>query len=107
MAWRTVILVLALAFLTAAVPSVASAGTRLPDDFTFGGVAPLGDCGFDGALLAPGESCQALLGFFPSEFFAGRRQTATVEVTARDPGTGGLLATRVIHVTAIGRLPVH
>src|SRR5215211_2005183 len=48
--------------------------SREPDDFSFG-VLPGSTCPvFEPAPLAPGEHCDAVVGFRPSEFFAGQKQ---------------------------------
>src|SRR5215216_6254085 len=61
----------------------------LPDDFGWGGLTPEDLCVFSGgAVLAPGDSCQAFVRFSPTEFFVQfGRQTGTLEVTASDPST--------------------
>ena len=43
----------------------------------------------------------AVVGFQPSDFFAGRWQTATLQVTARDPVSGALL--QIVTVRVRGR----
>ena len=58
---------------------------REPDDFSFG-LLPGQTCPvFEPAPLAPGESCVVVMGFRPSEFFAGQRQVAALSVTATEP----------------------
>src|SRR5687767_4823234 len=62
--------------------------SRLPDDFGFG-LLPGSTCpvlGFE--TLAARESCDAVVRFTPSEFFAGLHQTGELIVTAIDPATG-------------------
>jgi hypothetical protein len=73
----------------------------LPDDFSH-----LIDstCGLGEKTLAPGESCTHVVGFRPTEFFAGL-ETATVVLTARDQGTGTLLVTRTVEITGTGVPP--
>jgi hypothetical protein len=78
-------------------------GTRLPDDFGFG-LMPGSTCPALGpALLAAGESCDAVMNFRPSEFFAGEDQWAELTATAYDPGTGAVVDTLVITFFARGR----
>jgi hypothetical protein len=74
-----------------------------PDDFSFG-LLPGSTCPvFAPAPLAPGEKCQAVVGFRPSEFFAGREQVATLLVTATDPVTGAVLDTVLIDFVGTGK----
>lgn len=74
-----------------------------PDDFAFG-LLPGSTCPvFDPAPLAPGESCDAVVQFRPTEFFAGQHQTATLLATATDPTTGTVLATVLIDFTGTGK----
>jgi hypothetical protein len=70
----------------------------LPDDFSH-----LIDstCGLGDRTLAPGESCTHVVGFRPTEYFAGL-ETATVVLTARDQATGTLLVTRTVEITGTG-----
>src|SRR5215213_8509506 len=77
----------------------------LPDDFGWGPVDIEEDqCVFSGGeVLAPGETCEAFVRFSPTEFFAGRRQTGTLQVTASDPDTLAVLATTVVTITGTGR----
>jgi hypothetical protein len=78
-------------------------GTRLPDDFGFG-LMPGSTCPALGpALLAAGESCDAVMNFRPSDFFAGEDQLAELTATAYDPVTGAVLDTLVIQFFARGR----
>ena len=56
----------------------------------------------EGQVLAPGESCVAVVGFQPSDFFAGRWQTATLQVTARHPVSGSLLQSVTVRVRGRG-----
>jgi hypothetical protein len=74
----------------------------LPDDFNFGNIGGSTCIALEGQVLAPGESCVAVVGFQPSEFFAGRWQTATLEVTARDPASGALLQSVTVRVRGRG-----
>jgi hypothetical protein len=77
----------------------------LPDDFGWGPVNIDEDrCVFSGGeVLAPGETCEAFVRFSPTEFFAGRRQTGTLEVTASDPVTLAVIETTVVTITGTGR----
>jgi hypothetical protein len=70
----------------------------LPDDFSH-----LIDstCGIGDRTLTAGESCTHVVGFRPTEFFAGL-ETANVWLTARDQPTGTLLQTRTIEITGTG-----
>lgn len=75
-----------------------------PDDFSFG-LLPGSTCPALAAdVLLPGESCQAVMGFRPSEFFAGQEQTAALLATATDPVTGAVLEAQIIEFTGKGRL---
>jgi hypothetical protein len=75
----------------------------LPDDFSFG-LLPGSTCPvFEPAPLAPGESCDAVVQFRPTEFFAGDQQSATLLATATDPATGVVLAMIPIDFTGTGR----
>ena len=75
----------------------------LPDDFGFG-LLPGSTCPAltPGDVLAAGASCDVVVRFTPSEFFAGARQTGTLVATLRDPATGQLLGTNSITVTGRG-----
>ena len=75
----------------------------LPDDFSFG-LLPGSNCPvFAPEPLAPGESCDAVVQFRPTEFFAGEEQTATLVATATDPTSGAQLASISIDFTGTGR----
>jgi hypothetical protein len=74
----------------------------LPDDFNFGNIGGSTCIALEGQVLAPGESCVAVVGFQPSEFFAGRWQTATLLATARDPVSGALLESVTVRVRGKG-----
>jgi hypothetical protein len=80
-------------------------GTRMPDDFGFG-LMPGSTCPVfsPGELLGPGESCDAVMNFRPSDFFAGQDQLAELTATAFDPNTGAVVDTLVIQFFARGRL---
>jgi hypothetical protein len=64
----------------------------LPDDFGFG-LLPGSTCPalLPGDILAAGASCDVVVRFTPTEFFAGLRQRGELIATLRDPATGGLL----------------
>jgi hypothetical protein len=75
---------------------------REPDDFSFG-LLPGQTCPvFEPAPLAPGESCVVVMGFRPSEFFAGQKQFATLRVTATDPA-GGVVDSVLIDFVGRGK----
>jgi hypothetical protein len=77
--------------------------SREPDDFSFG-VLPGSTCPvFEPAPLAPGEHCDAVVGFRPSEFFAGQKQRAVLLATATDPTLGQVVDTAEIVFTGRGR----
>lgn len=63
----------------------------LPDDFGFG-LYPGSTCPAltPGAILAPRESCKAVVRFTPSESFVGWAQMGSLTVTATDPVTGAV-----------------
>ena len=76
--------------------------TLSPDDFGF--VVPPTTCPvFGPAALAPGESCEAVMRFSPSEFFAGHDQRAQLQAQATDPATGAVLDTVLIDFTGRGK----
>jgi hypothetical protein len=75
---------------------------ELPDDFNFGNIGGSTCIALEGQVLAPGESCVAVVGLQPSEFFAGRWQTATLLVTARDPVSDVLLQSVRVRVRGRG-----
>jgi hypothetical protein len=74
----------------------------LPDDFGFG-LLPGSTCPAltPGDILAAGASCDVVVRFTPTEFFARERQTSTLTATLWDPATGELLAT--ISIPVVGR----
>jgi hypothetical protein len=75
---------------------------REPDDFGF--VVPPTTCPvFGPSPLAPGESCDAVMRFSPSEFFAGQNQLAQLQAQATDPATGVVLETALIDFTGRGK----
>jgi hypothetical protein len=82
--------------------SVLVDAVQLPDDFNFGNLAGSTCVALEGQVLAPGESCVAVVGFQPSEFFAGHWQSATLLVTARDPASGALLQSVTVRVRGKG-----
>ena len=75
----------------------------LPDDFGFG-LLPGSTCPAltPGDILPAGESCEVVVRFTPSEFFAGLHQTGTLTVTASDPTTGTTLETASIQIRGRG-----
>ena len=75
---------------------------ELPDDFNFGNLAGSTCIALEGQVLAPGESCVAVVGFQPSGFFADHWQTATLVVIARDPVSGALLESVTVKVRGKG-----
>jgi hypothetical protein len=76
----------------------------LPDDFGWGGLTQEDRCVFSGGeLLAPGDTCRAFVRFSPTEFFAGLRQTGTLQVTAADPSTLMILEATAVTITGTGR----
>jgi hypothetical protein len=76
--------------------------SALWDDFGFG-LLPGSTCPAltPGDILAAGASCDVVVRFTPTEFFAGLRQPGTLTATLRDPTTGELLAT--ISIPVVGR----
>jgi hypothetical protein len=78
----------------------------LPDDFGFG-LLPGSTCPAltPGDILSAGASCDAVVRFTPSEFFAGLHQTGELIATLRDPATGELLST--ISIKVVGRGSTH
>ena len=77
----------------------------LPDDFGFG-LMPGSTCPVfvPGGVLAPHESCYAVVRYSPTEFFAGREQNGSLIATATDPTTGAFLAELVIPIIGTGSL---
>jgi hypothetical protein len=75
----------------------------LPDDFGFG-LLPGSTCPAltPGAIMAPRETCKAVVRFTPSEFFVGWEQTGSLTVTATDLVTGGVTSV-LIPVSGRGR----
>ncbi len=77
--------------------------TRQPDDFSFG-LLPGSTCPvLEPAPLAPGASCVAVMGFRPSQFFAGQRQTAVLLATATDPSSGEVVSEAEVVFTGRGK----
>jgi hypothetical protein len=71
----------------------------LPDDFGFG-LLPGSTCpALDATVMAPGESCVAVVRFTPSEGFLGWNAVGSLEATASDPATNAVLSTLSIPVT--------
>jgi hypothetical protein len=56
---------------------------------------------FEPQVLAPGESCDLLVGFRPSEDFIGLKQDQILLVTAKDPATSAALDS--VRLTFFGR----
>jgi hypothetical protein len=74
-----------------------------PDDFSVG-ILPGSTCPvFAPAALAPGESCDAVVGFRPTDFFAGQQQVATLAATATDPASGAVVDTQLIDFSGRGK----
>ena len=74
----------------------------MPDDFSFG-LWPGSTCDpFQPAPLEPGDSCKAVVGFRPSDFFTGHEQRAALAAIASDPDTGEVLETVLIEFFATG-----
>jgi hypothetical protein len=77
--------------------------SREPDDFSFG-FLPGSTCPVsEPAPLAPGAHCDAVMGFRPSEFFAGQQQRAELLATATDPASGEVVDTAEIVFVGRGR----
>ena len=76
----------------------------LPDDFGFG-LLPGSTCPVltPGAVMAPRESCVAVVRFTPSEYFVGWHQTGALTVTTTDPATGSR-STTSIPVSGLAKL---
>ena len=73
------------------------------DNFSFG-LLPGSTCPvLEPEPLAPGESCDVVVGFRPSEFFAGTKQDQVLLATATAPTTGGALASVQIAFVGTGR----
>jgi hypothetical protein len=79
---------------------VAIEQVDVPDDFSPGQpgyTCPL----YAPTLLEAGKSCTQIVGFSPSRSFAGR-QSATLRITARNPESGIVQATRVVKISGTG-----
>ena len=102
----TVTVIGVIAAIGALAAPTALAAPRLlqvsPKQVNFGNLAGSNCIALAGQVLAPGESCVAVVGFQPSEFFAGHWQTATLLVTARDPVSGALLQSVTVKVRGKG-----
>jgi hypothetical protein len=74
----------------------------LPDDFGFG-LLPGSTCPVldGGAVMAPGDSCYAVVRFTPTEFFIGWAAEGEMWVDSFDPVTGALLEHHLIPVTGM------
>jgi hypothetical protein len=78
--------------------------SALPDDFGFG-LMPGSTCPVLAPdTLAPGQSCDAVVRYSPTEFFAGRLQTGSLTATATD-SSNTVLEQLAIPVTGTGVLP--
>jgi hypothetical protein len=79
---------------------LVSAG--LPDDFGFG-LLPGSTCPVldGGAVVAPGDSCYAVVRFTPTEFFIGWQAEGELWADSFDPVTGTLLEHHLIPVTGM------
>jgi len=77
--------------------------SSLPDDFSFGilpgSTAPV----FEPEAFEPGQSCRAVVGFRPSEFWAGQQQFAQLLARATDPVTNEVLEEVLIDFTGTGK----
>ena len=74
-----------------------------PDDFSFG-LLPGSTCPvFEPVPLDAGAACDAVVGFRPSEFFAGHEQVASLLATATDPILGAVLDAETIDFTGRGK----
>jgi hypothetical protein len=78
--------------------------SNLWDDFRFG-LYPGFTCPAltSGGLLPARTSCDAVVRFSPSEFFAGTEQLGSLTATASDPVSGSSVAQLVIPVVGVGR----
>lgn len=73
------------------------------DDFSFG-LLPGSTCPvFEPEPLAPGDSCDVVVGFRPSGFFVGTKQDQVLLATATDPTTGETLESVQIVFVGTGR----
>lgn len=81
------------------------ASAALPDDFGFG-LLPGSTCPVlaSGGIVAPRASCDAVVRFSPTDFFAGLRQVGELIVTASEPATSTLLETHRVPVIGEGSL---
>jgi len=78
--------------------------SNLPDDFGFG-LMPGSTCpALTPATLHPGESCDAVVRYSPTEFFAGSEQRGSLTATATDEG-GTVVEELIVAVTGRGVLP--
>jgi hypothetical protein len=77
----------------------------LPDDFGFG-LLPGSTCPVldGGAVVAPRESCYAVVRFTPTEFFVGWPAEGEMWADAFDPTTGVVLEHHLIPVTGMAVL---
>lgn len=81
---------------TSGVPLTVLVEAGLPDDFGFG-LLPGSTCPAlsPGAVMAPRQSCDAVVRFTPSEGFVGWHATGSLVVRTTDPATGATTATEV------------
>lgn len=84
------------------VPVRVLVSAGLPDDFGFG-LMPGSTCPVldGGAVMAPGESCLAVVRFSPTEGFIGWQAVGSLEATASDPVTNEQLSALSIPVTGM------
>jgi hypothetical protein len=77
----------------------------LPDDFGFG-LLPGSTCPAlaPGGVLSHHASCDVVVRFTPTEFFAGQRQTGALTVSVHDIATREVVATKLIPVSGTGTL---
>jgi hypothetical protein len=73
---------------------------RVPDDFSPGQIESTCPLAFTETVLAPGETCTHVIGFRPTEFFAGP-ELAILRVVVRDEA-GNVLYTRDVEITGRG-----
>lgn len=71
---------------------------RVGDDFSPGQVQST--CALGDTLLAPGQVCEQVVGFRPSEFFGGH-ETALMRVIARD-GAGRVRYDKLVRLSGTG-----
>jgi hypothetical protein len=76
----------------------------LPDDFGFG-LMPGSTCPVftTDPPMPPRATCQAVVRFTPTAFFAGWLQTGTMTITATDPATGAFVSSLEVPVSGTGK----